>query len=39
MLVDIKTEYVAEEWAKIKLRGMKPDYIRKIYQKYHALVV
>ncbi len=39
MLVDIKTEHVAEERAEMKLRGMKPDHIRKVYRKYHGLEV
>jgi len=37
MLVAIKTEHVAEERAEMKLRGMKPDHIRKVYRKYHGL--
>ena len=39
MLVDIKTEHIAEERAEMKLRGMKPDHIRKVYRKYHGLEV
>ena len=39
MLVNIKTEHVAEERAEMKLRGMKPDHIRKVYRKYHGLEV
>ena len=37
MLVAIKTEHVAEERAEMKLRGMKPDHIRKVYRNYHGL--
>ena len=37
MLVAIKTEHVADERAEMKLRGMKPDHIRKVYRKYHGL--
>ncbi|CAA6809669.1 MAG: Unknown protein [uncultured Sulfurovum sp.] len=37
MLVRIKSEHVAEERAEMKLRGMKPDHIRKVYRKYHGL--
>ncbi|CAA6812831.1 MAG: Unknown protein [uncultured Sulfurovum sp.] len=37
MLVSIKKEHVAEERAEMKLRGMKPDHIRKVYRKYHGL--
>ena len=37
MLVAIKSEHVAEERAEMKLRGMKPDHIRKVYRKYHGL--
>ncbi|CAA6798929.1 MAG: Unknown protein [uncultured Sulfurovum sp.] len=39
MLVNIKKEHVAEERAEMKLRGMKPDHIRKVYRKYHGLEV
>ena len=39
MLVTIKKEHVAEERAEMKLRGMKPDHIRKVYRKYHGLEV
>ncbi|CAA6827043.1 MAG: Unknown protein [uncultured Sulfurovum sp.] len=39
MLVSIKKEHVAEERAEMKLRGMKPDHIRKVYRKYHGLEV
>lgn len=39
MLVRIKKEHVAEERAEMKLRGMKPDHIRKVYRKYHGLKV
>jgi len=28
-----------EERAEMKLRGMKPDHIRKVYRKYHGLPV
>lgn len=37
MLVAIKKEHVADERAEMKLRGMKPDHIRKVYRKYHGL--
>lgn len=37
MLVEIKKEHVADERAEMKLRGMKPDHIRKVYRKYHGL--
>lgn len=37
MLIGIKKEHVAEELAEMKLRGMKPDHIRKVYQKFHGL--
>ena len=39
MLVTIKDEHVKEERAEMKLRGMKPDHIRKVYRKYHGLPV
>ena len=39
MLVGIKKEHVAEERAEMKLRGMKPDHIRKVYRLYHGLEV
>ena len=37
MLITIKKEHVKEELAEMKLRGMKPDHIRKVYQKFHGL--
>lgn len=37
MLVSIKKEHVKEELAEMKLRGMKPDHIRKVYRKFHGL--
>lgn len=37
MLVAIKKEHVADERAEMKLRGMKPDHIRKVYRNYHGL--
>ena len=39
MLVNIKTEHIKEERTEMKLRGMKPDHIRKVYRKYHGLEV
>ena len=38
-LVDIKKEHIAEERADMKLRGMKPDHIRKVYYNYHGVIV
>ncbi|MDQ7084678.1 MAG: hypothetical protein Q9M36_06995 [Sulfurovum sp.] len=37
MLIEIKKEHVKEELAEMKLRGMKPDHIRKVYQNYHGI--
>lgn len=37
MLIAIKKEHIKEELAEMKLRGMKPDHIRKVYNKYHGL--
>ena len=36
-LIDIKKEHVADERADMKLQGMKPDHIRKVYYNYHGL--
>lgn len=36
-LIAIKKEHVADERADMKLRGMKPDHIRKVYYNYHGL--
>ncbi len=33
-LIDIKKEHIADERADMKLRGMKPDHIRKVYYNY-----
>lgn len=38
-LIDIKKEHIADERADMKLRGMKPDHIRKVYYNYHGVVV
>ena len=38
-LIDIKKEHIAEERADMKLRGMKPDHIRKVYYNYHGVIV
>lgn len=37
MLIGIKKEHIKEELAEMKLRGMKPDHIRKVYNKFHGL--
>ncbi len=39
MLIEIKKEHIAQERTEMKLRGMKPDHIRKVYRKYHGLEV
>ena len=36
-LISIKKEHVADERAEMKLQGMKPDHIRKVYYNYHGL--
>lgn len=36
-LISIKKEHVADERADMKLQGMKPDHIRKVYYNYHGL--
>jgi hypothetical protein len=36
-LIEIKKEHVADERADMKLRGMKPDHIRKVHYNYHGL--
>lgn len=36
-LIEIKKEHVADERAEMKLMGMKPDHIRKVYYNYHGL--
>ena len=38
MLVSVKKEHVKEELAEMKLRGMKPDHIRKVYKNFHGIV-
>lgn len=37
-LVDIKKEHIADERAEMKLQGMKPDHIRKVYRNFHGIV-
>ncbi len=36
-LVEMKKEHIADERAELKLRGMKPDHVRKVYYNYHGL--
>ncbi len=36
-LIEMKKEHIADERADMKLRGMKPDHIRKVYYNYHGL--
>jgi len=36
-LIEMKKEHVADERADMKLRGMKPDHIRKVHYNYHGL--
>jgi len=36
-LIDIKKEHIADERGEMKLMGMKPDHIRKVYYNYHGL--
>lgn len=38
-LIDIKKEHIADERADMKLQGMKPDHIRKVYYNYHGVIV
>jgi hypothetical protein len=38
-LIEMKKEHVADERAELKLRGMKPDHVRKVYYNYHGVVV
>jgi len=37
MLLAIKKEHIKEELAEMKLRGMKPDHVRKVYRRFHGL--
>ena len=37
-LIDIKKEHVADERAEMKLQGMKPDHIRKVYRNFHGIL-
>ena len=38
-LIDIKKEHIADERADMKLRGMKPDHIRKVYYNYRGIAI
>jgi len=37
-LVAIKKEHIAQELADIKTTGLKPKYVKRIYQQYHGLI-
>lgn len=37
-LIDIKKEHIKDERAEMKLQGMKPDHIRKVYRNFHGIV-
>ena len=37
-LIEIKKEHIKDERADMKLKGMKPDHIRKVYRNYHGLL-
>ena len=37
-LIDIKKEHIADERAEMKLQGMKPDHIRKVYRNFHGIL-
>lgn len=37
MLIEIKKEHIKEETAEIKVRGLKPYYAQRIYNRYHGL--
>jgi len=38
-LIDIKKEHIADERADMKLRGMKPDHVRKVHYNFHGVIV
>ncbi len=38
MFITIKDEHIKDERAEMKLRGMKPDHIRKVYRNYHGML-
>ena len=37
-LIAIKKEHIKEELAEIKTTGLKPKYVKRVYQQYHGLV-
>lgn len=37
-LIEMKEEHIKDERAEMKLKGMKPDHIRKVYRNYHGLL-
>lgn len=36
-IIAIKKEHIKEEIAEIKTRGLKPDYVKKIYKRFHGI--
>ena len=36
-LIKIKESYIKEEFNDMKIRGLKPDYVRKVYKNYHGI--
>lgn len=37
MLIEIKKEHIKEELAEIKVRGLKPNFVKRIYKQYHGI--
>ena len=38
MLISIKKEHVKEELADMKILGLKPKYVKRVYEQYHGIV-
>ena len=38
MLISIKKEHVKEELAEMKILGLKPKYVKRVYEQYHGIV-
>jgi hypothetical protein len=38
MLIEIKQEHIKDELADMKLQGMKPNHIKRVYKNYHGII-
>lgn len=38
MLISVKKEHIQEEFQDMKISGLKPDYVERVYKRYHGIV-